>query len=440
VRRDHRQGGPAHPAGGRRRAELPGHLGAAPPPANGGIEGWVRTRWITLVAISATRIPHLARRPPPSPQSRSSVASPAIRYPGQNPRRATVVGAGSFGTAVAVLLERAGIRTTLLCRTGEQAEELGGAHENRYYLPGVELPRDLRVYAFGASPEHLERTDLIFIAVPSKGVGDAIAELQRLGVPDRAGIVSLAKGLVPPDGATPTALLEVVFGPERVACVGGPAHALEMVEHGAGLVCASRSEALAHRVAEAFQRAGVVCEVSDDPVGVELAGVAKNAAAVAVGATQAQGLNAAGMAAADIFLEVLALSAASGGQARTFVGRAGTGDLVATALAPMSRNRSAGELLAQGVPAAEIPARVGQAVEALETVPVLARAIERAGVEAPVTSALARLIEGRLPVDEWVALVRAKQPPPARFGRPSTWWTRLRAWFARTFGSRRLDS
>jgi glycerol-3-phosphate dehydrogenase (NAD(P)+) len=339
-----------------------------------------------------------------------------------------------------VLLERAGIRTTLLCRTAEQARELADARENGRYLPGVELPRDLRVHPLGASQEHLARADLILLAVPSKGIGEAIAELRQLGVSDRAGIVSLAKGLVPPDGATPTALLDVAFGPERVACVGGPAHAREMVESGAGLVCASRSEALAHRVAEAFQRAGVVCEVSDDPVGVELAGVAKNAAAVAVGATQAQGLNAAGMAAADIFLEVLSLSSSSGGQARTFVGRAGTGDLVATALAPMSRNRSAGELLAAGVPAAEIPERVGQAVEALETVPVLAHAIERAGVEAPVTSALARLIEGTLPVDDWVALVRAKQPPPARFGRPSTWWTRLRAWFARHLRSRRLDS
>jgi len=363
-----------------------------------------------------------------------------MRYPGQYPRRATVVGAGSFGTAVAVLLERAGIRTTLLCRTVEQADELSGAHENRHYLPDVELPRDLRIQHLGAQTEPVGRADLILLAVPSKGIGEAITELGRLGVSDRAGIVSLAKGLVPPDGATPTALLDVAFGPERVACVGGPAHAREMVESGAGLVCASRSEALAHRVAEAFQRAGVVCEVSDDPVGVELAGVAKNAAAVAVGATQAQGLNAAGMAAADIFLEVLSLSAASGGQARTFVGRAGTGDLVATALAPTSRNRSAGELLAAGVPAAEIPERVGQAVEALETVPVLARAIERAGVEAPVTSALARLIEGTLPVDDWVALVRAKQPPPARFGRPSTWWTRLKLWFARSFGMRRLDS
>ena len=69
-----------------------------------------------------------------------------------------------------------------------------------------------------------------------------------------------------------------------------------------------------------------------------------------------------------------------------------------------------------------------------------ARAIERAGVEAPVTSALARLIEGTLPVDDWVALVRAKQPPPASFRRPSTWWVRLRAWFRRRFGARSLDS
>src|SRR4051794_40816811 len=144
--------------------------------------------------------------PPAGPTSltasRSSVPSAAIRYPGQHPRRATVVGAGSFGTAVAVLLERAGIRTTLLCRTRDQAEELARARENERYLEGVELPRDLRVSFFGADREHLDRADLILLAVPSKGVGDAIDELRRLGVSDRAGIVSLAKGLVPPDGAT----------------------------------------------------------------------------------------------------------------------------------------------------------------------------------------------------------------------------------------------
>lgn len=320
------------------------------------------------------------------------------------------------------------MRTTLLCRTEEQARELAERRENSRYLPGVELPPALKVRAFGARDDQFRRPDLVFLAVPSKGLGEAIAEIDRLGVSRHAGMVSLAKGLAPPDGAPPTAMLERAFGPDRTACVGGPAHAREMVETGAGLVCASHSEQLAIRVSELFQRSGVVCEASDDPVGVELAGVAKNAAAVAVGATQSQGLNAAGMAAADIFLEVLSLAELWGGSARTFVGRGGTGDLVATALAPTSRNRSAGELLAAGVPAADIPERLGQHVEAIETVRLLARAIERAGLEAPVTSALARLIDGALPLDDWIALVRAKQPPPARFGRPRTWWARMREW------------
>ena len=347
-----------------------------------------------------------------------------------------MVGGGSFGTAVALLLERAGVRTTLLCRTAEQARELTERRENPRYLPGVELPQTLKVRAFGAHEDQFRRPDLVFLAVPSKGLGEALAAIDTLGVSRNAGMVSLAKGLVPPDGALPTAALERAFGGERTACVGGPAHAREMIETGGGLVCASRSEALAIRVSELFQRAGVVCEASDDPVGVELAGVAKNAAAVAVGATQRQGLNAAGMAAADIFLEVLALAERLGASPRTFVGRSGTGDLVATALAPTSRNRSAGELLADGVPAAEIPERLGQAVEALETVRLLARAIERAGLQAPVTEALAHLIDGELPLDEWVAMVRAKQPEPARFARPRNWWARMRDRLADRRGGR----
>jgi glycerol-3-phosphate dehydrogenase (NAD(P)+) len=341
-------------------------------------------------------------------------------------RRATVVGAGAFGTAVALLLERAGVRPTLLCRTADQTEQLDRARENAHYLPGVELPGAIKVRTLGAHADQFGRADLVFLAVPSKGLGEVVVEVDRLGVSLQAGVVSLAKGLVPPDGTPPTVALERAFGAERTACVGGPAHAREMVATGAGLVCASHYEQLALRVSELFQRAGVVCEASDDPMGLEFAGVAKNAAAVAVGATQAQGLNAAGMAAADIFLEVLALAEAWGGSARTFVGRGGTGDLVATALAPTSRNRSAGELLAAGVPAADIPGRLGQAVEALDTVRLLARAIESNGLEAPITSALAHLIDGTLPLDEWIALVRAKQPAPARFERTRNWWSRLR--------------
>ena len=354
------------------------------------------------------------------------------RNPRHHPRRASVVGAGSFGTAVALLLERAGVRTTLLCRTEEQALRLEKTRENDRYLPGVRLPERLKVRTLGNRDDQFHRSDLVFVAVPSAGIAAAIAELERQGVNDRAGVVSLAKGLVPPDGTPPTEALDRAFGPERVACVGGPAHAREMVDGGAGLICASQPPLLAESVAAVLRQGGVVCEVSTDAIGVELAGCAKNAAALAAGATEPQGLNAAGMAAADIFGEVLALAEARGGRARSFLGRAGVGDLVATAMAPASRNRSAGELLAQGVPASEIPERLDQAVEALETVPLLARAIERAGISAPITSALARLIEGSLPLDDWVALVRVAQPAPERRERGlRAWWRRLRRRLAR---------
>ena len=153
-----------------------------------------------------------------------------------------MVGAGSFGTAIAILLERAGVRTTLLCRTSEQAAELEGARENKQYLEGVGFPQNLKVRTFGAVDEQFTRADLLFIAVPSKGMGEALAEIERLGVAETAGVVSLAKGLVSPHGTPPTVALERAFGPERTACVGGPAHAREMVEDtGAGLVCASHS-------------------------------------------------------------------------------------------------------------------------------------------------------------------------------------------------------
>ena len=100
--------------------------------------------------------------------------SPKLRYPGHAPRRATVIGAGSFGTAVALLLERAGVRTTLLCRTAEQAERLNADRENSHYLPGVTLPQGLKVRLLGDHDDQFRRVDLLFLAVPSKGIGQAL--------------------------------------------------------------------------------------------------------------------------------------------------------------------------------------------------------------------------------------------------------------------------
>jgi glycerol-3-phosphate dehydrogenase (NAD(P)+) len=350
-------------------------------------------------------------------------------------RRATVIGAGSFGTALAVVLARSGIRTTLQARTDTQAQGLQNDHENQVYLPGVQLPAGLRIESAGAG---VARADHVFVAVPSREMDAAIAALQTAGLASGAAVISVAKGLTSTSGLPPTMALGAAFGSHRVACLGGPAHAREMVYEGAALVAASSDERLAQTLAQVFTRAGVVCEQSNDPVGVELAGAAKNAAALAAGATEAQGLNAAGAAAGHIFAEVWRYAVGLGARPESLIGLAGTGDLVATALARQSRNRRAGELLAEGVPATEIPTRIGQAVESLESVPLLAATLDRAGVEAPVTGALGRLIAGEIPLADWVALVRATVPPPARWRRRTQegprrrwaragpgWWRRL---------------
>ena len=360
---------------------------------------------------------------------------PSLYLPIPGARRAVVVGAGSFGTAVAVLLARGGLRTTLQARTAEQARRLAEDRENVAYLPGVELPRELRIEDVDAG---LGRADFVFLGVPSRGLDEVINGLEQDGLAARAAVISLAKGLVPPDGRAPSVLLRARLGEGRVAVVGGPAHAREMVHDGAGLVAASTNEELAAAISQVFIRAGVVCEESHDPVGVELAGAAKNAAALAAGATEAQGLNAAGAAAGHIFAEVWSFASAQGARPESLIGLAGTGDLVATALAAQSRNRRAGELLGQGVPTEEIPERIGQAVEALESVPLLARALQDAGVTAPVTTGLSRLISSELPLDDWVALVRTTVPIPARRRvprPPAGFWKRLgtrwRAWRGR---------
>src|SRR5262249_36065728 len=203
---------------------------------------------------AVARLAHQMTEPEPTP-SPSARASRALNLPATGPRRATVIGAGSFGTALAVLLARSGLRTTLQTRTAEQADQLGRERRNDHYLTGVELPAQLRIEA---APGDLERADCIFLAVPSRGLGEVIASLGTRGLDRRAAVVSLAKGLVTPDGLAPTAALRASFGAQRVACVGGPAHAQEMVDAGAALVAASSDEQLARLLAQMFIHAGLV--------------------------------------------------------------------------------------------------------------------------------------------------------------------------------------
>ncbi|MGZ8666665.1 MAG: 1-acyl-sn-glycerol-3-phosphate acyltransferase, partial [Solirubrobacterales bacterium] len=372
--------------------------------------GWrIRPRKVRLRIGRAMTFPRSER---PSPALAATVTSriwPNVELQWEDlgglppMRRAAVIGAGSWGTAVAVLLARGGLEVQLGTRTAEQAERISAERENARYLPGVGLPDAVRVKQ--ASEIELAGLDLICLAIPSsslpQGVG-AIAD--RIG--GRTAMLLLSKGLVAPLGQLPSEYVGERVRARAIACLGGPAHSGEAVSGSAALVLGSADADLRSQVGDVFDRAGLVCERSDDVVGVEMAGAAKNAAALAAAAAVPHGLNAAGIAAAEVWSECVGYAIHRGAKLETFTGLAGVGDLTATVLAPDSRNRRAGEMLGAGHSADEIRAELGQATEGLDSVPQIAETIASAGLDASAIGGLATLIEGEIGPEEWVAGLR----------------------------------
>jgi 1-acyl-sn-glycerol-3-phosphate acyltransferase len=383
--------------------------------------GWrIRPHKVRVRAGRALTFPKVEA---PSPQLAAAVTEriwPCValqwEWLGGTPpvRRAVVVGAGSWGTGVAVALARAGVRVELGCRTAGQVVAIRASGENGAYLPGVRLPQG--VTAARCAELDLAHADLVVFAVPSRGLPAAVAA-HAGQVPARAGVLVLTKGLVA-DGreiALPGAYVAARTRSRAVACLGGPGHAADALANGASLVAASADAGWARQLAELLRAAGFDAEPSTDITGVELAGAAKNAAVLAAATAAVAGPNAAGAAAGKVFAEVNAYAARRGGRPETFAGLAGAGDLVATVVAQGSRNRRAGELLGAGTPSAEIEPALGQAAESLHALPLLAAALAAEGVAAPITAGLAAVIDGDGSAQDWAQGITR---PRARARRP----------------------
>ncbi len=326
-------------------------------------------------------------------------------------RRAAIIGAGAWGTGLAVALARAGLEVELGCRTDEQAAELRRAGTNERYLPGVDLPHNVRVKQ--AARLAFDRADLVCFAVPASALPDAVAA-HGDAVGPRVGVLVLSKGLVAPAGTLPSAYVAERVNAQAIACIGGPGHAADTLANGASLIVGSIDGIFAGQLLKVLKVAGLDAAVTTDVVGVELAGTAKNAAALAAAAAGVGGPNAAGAAAGKVFAEVDEFARRRGAQPGTFTGLAGAGDLVATVVAAGSRNRRAGELLGQGMPVGNIGPELGQSSEALEGVALLARTLRREGVPAPTLDRLTALVEGRIEPESFMAGLTAPNGRPAR--------------------------
>ena len=330
-------------------------------------------------------------------------------------RRAAIVGAGAWGTGLAVSLARAGLEVELGCRTREQADRLAATRVNEHYLPDVALPDAVAVTT--AAELALDRADVVCFAVPAGSLPEAV-DAHGAAIPERAAVLVLSKGLVAPLGTLPSAYVAERVDARAVACIGGPGHAADALDHGASLVIGSLDRVFATQLERVLRRAGFDASSTSDVVGVELAGTAKNAAALAAAVAGVSGPNAAGAAAGKVFAEVDAFARTRGADPETFAGLAGAGDLVATVVAEGSRNRRAGELLGLGMPASSIGDELGQSSEALEGVGLLARTLRREGVPSPTLDRLVALVDGRIEPEAFTAHLtapggRLPDPPPA---------------------------
>jgi 1-acyl-sn-glycerol-3-phosphate acyltransferase len=380
--------------------------------------GWrIRPHKVRIRAGRPLRFPRVDE---PSPHLARAVTSrvwPCIElqweWLGGTPplRRVAIVGAGSWGTGLAVALARAGLEVELGCRTQEQVDALERDRVNTRYLPHVKLPEGLTVTR--ATALALDRAAVVCFAVPAAALPLAVAaHAESIG--PACGVVVLSKGLVAPNGMLPSDYVAERVNARAIACIGGPGHAANALASGAALVVGSEDAIFSEQLKRVLKQAGFDVTTTVDVAGVELAGTAKNAAALAAAAAGSGGPNAAGAAAGKVFAEVDEFSRRRGALPETFAGLAGAGDLVATVTAPGSRNRRAGELLGQGMPAARIGDALGQSSEALEGVGLLAATMRREGVPSPTIDRLAALVDGRIDPASFTAGVT---DPGGRFRR-----------------------
>lgn len=304
--------------------------------------------------------------------------------------RAVVVGGGSWGSVFAALLAERDHEVTLACRDAAQARAIAESGRNPRYVPEADLSG---VVALALEEAPTAEADLVCLAVPSRAFGSVAASL-----PGEAPLLGLTKGLDPETGGR---LSQVVQG-RRVAVLSGPNHAEEIAQGlPAAAVISSTDEALAVELQHALISTRFRVYVNTDLIGVELCAAAKNVMALAAGGVDGYGFgdNAKSALITRGLAEMARLGEACGGRGETFSGLAGMGDLVVTCFSRYSRNRRAGELIAQGRTPPEAEAEIGMVVEGLTTAPVLRDLSHRVGVELPLTEAVCQVLEGTNPLD-----------------------------------------
>ncbi|WP_270938472.1 NAD(P)H-dependent glycerol-3-phosphate dehydrogenase [Falsiroseomonas oryzae] len=325
--------------------------------------------------------------------------------PARGRRRIAVLGAGAWGTALAVQAARAGNGVGLWARDAGRATAMAETRQNATYLPGVQLSPAIEVTADPAAA--LADALFVLVAVPAQFLRPVLAALPDTGAP----LIACAKGVERGTLRFPLEVMAEVRPGRPTAVLSGPNFAHEIAKGlPAAAVLASQDGGLRQVAGDLLGTAGFRIYGGDDPMGVQVGGAAKNVISIAAGAVIGAGLgeNARAAMVTRGLAELSRLTVALGGRAETAAGLSGLGDLLLTTTGPGSRNTSLGVELARGASLEDAMAsRVGVA-EGVETAPAIVARAAEAGVELPICAAVAELLAGRMSVGDAMGRLLAR--------------------------------
>ena len=307
-----------------------------------------------------------------------------------------IIGAGSWGTALAILLHENRFPITVWGHSAEHAAKVAASHENTPYLPGVKLPETLR---FTAELDDLASCDLILFVTPSKAVREVSSRLSTTALNPEAILLSCTKGVERGSGLRMSEIITESFPRHTVGVLSGPGHAEEVARKmPTAVVLGCRDAAALKRLQPAFATAFFRPYTSEDVAGIELGGALKNIFAIAAGVCSGLGLgdNSKAALVTRSLAELIRLGVALGGQRDTFQGLSGIGDLMVTCFSHHSRNHAVGERLGRGERLAEIIASMNMVAEGVPTTYSAFECARRLGIETPIIDQMQALLDGQL--------------------------------------------
>src|SRR6266446_4951006 len=305
--------------------------------------------------------------------------------------RIAVIGAGNWGTGLAIMAARAGHEVVVWSRNSKVVDSINGDHTNLVYLTGAQIPETVR--ATGDFAVALVEAELIILAAPSHATRQILEDMISVLRPGSI-IVSATKGIEIETGKRISQVVTDVVNKSfamRFVCLSGPSFASEVVEkHPTAIVAASEDLEAAHAVQAALSFENLRIYTNDDLVGTELGGSVKNVMAIAAGMVAGLGFGSNSVAALITrgLAEMTRLALREGAKLETMMGLAGLGDLVLTCTGNLSRNRFVGEELGKGKTLATVTAGMREVAEGIETTIAVRNMAVRKGIEMPITNAV----------------------------------------------------